>query len=260
MIWGTLNKPIRDWADRRVWVVGASSGIGAALVSTLLQEGAWVALSARREAELLAVANGHPRALVVPFDALDRQAWAQALDRITSVLGEIDLVVLGAARYDPQHAWSLEMDQVRASYELNVLSAYQAVSVLVPQFLAQRRGGIALIGSISGYTGLPRAIVYGATKAALQNFSETLYFELAPKGLAVYLISPGFVQTPMTAGNDFEMPGLMTPQAAAQAILTGMAKGRFEIRFPRGFANTLRWVSRLPYRLRFSLLHRATRL
>jgi short-subunit dehydrogenase len=151
------------------------------------------------------------------------------------------------------------MDEVRASYELNVISMYEAVKQLTPRLLAQRNGSIAVIGSISGYTGLPRAIIYGATKSALQNFTETLYFELAPKGLGVYLISPGFVQTPMTASNDFEMPGLMTPTAAAQAILQGFAKGQFEIRFPRGFANGLRWVSRLPYRWRFALLHRATK-
>ena len=151
------------------------------------------------------------------------------------------------------------MDQVRASYDLNVISMYRAVSLLVPRLLAQRSGALAVIGSISGYTGLPRAIIYGATKSALQNFTETLYFELAPKGLGVYLISPGFVKTPMTANNDFEMPGLMTPQAAAQAIVQGLAKGEFEIRFPRGFANGLRWVSRLPYRWRFPLLHRATK-
>jgi short-subunit dehydrogenase len=260
MIWSPLNKPIRNWTDRRVWVVGASSGIGAALVRALLDAGARVVLSARREEELLAVADGHPAAVVIPFDALDVTAWATALERVTQVLGEIDLVVLGAARYDPQHAWSLDMSQVKASYELNVISVYQAVSVLAPRLLGQRHGGIALIGSISSYTGLPRAIVYGATKAALQNFTETLYLDLAPKGLSVYLISPGFVQTQMTAGNDFPMPGLMTPQAAAAAILKGMAKGLFEIRFPWGFANVLRWISRLPYRLRFFLLRRTTRV
>jgi short-subunit dehydrogenase len=260
MIWSPSNKPIRNWTDRRVWVVGASSGIGAALVRALLDAGARVVLSARREQELLAVADGHPAAVVHAFDVLDPDAWITALDRVTQVLGEIDLVVLGAARYDPQHAWNLDMSQVKASYELNVVSVYQAVSLLVPRLLAQRHGGIAMIGSISGYTGLPRAIVYGATKAALQNFSESLYLDLAPKGLSVYLINPGFVQTPMTAGNDFPMPGLMTPQAAATAILKGMAKGSFEIRFPRGFANLLRCISRLPYRLRFFLLHRTTRV
>jgi NAD(P)-dependent dehydrogenase (short-subunit alcohol dehydrogenase family) len=257
-----LNPPVKDWTDRRVWIVGASSGIGAALAGALLDAGARVAVSARRADRLAELVSKHPKgenAMVVPFDVTDTQAWPQAVEEVFAGFGGLDLVVLGAARYDPQHSWNLNMDEVRASYELNVISMYEAVKHLTPRLLAQRSGSIAVVGSISGYTGLPRAIVYGATKSALQNFTETLYFELAPKGLGVYLISPGFVQTPMTANNDFEMPGLMTPPEAAQAIIDGMAKGWFEIRFPRGFANGLRWVSRLPYRWRFPLLHRATK-
>lgn len=255
----TLNPPIRDWVDRCVWIVGASSGIGAALAIALLQAGARVAVSARREDRLLGLFSQYPNALIVPFDAIDAQGWQLATDRVFSALGDLDLVVLGAARYDPQHSWNIDMEDVRASYELNVISVYRAVSLIAPRLIGQRSGAIAIMGSISGYTGLPRAIVYGATKAALQNFTETLYFELAPKGIGVYLISPGFVQTPMTANNDFEMPSLLTPQEAAKSILSGIARGRFEIRFPRGFANILRWVSRLPYALRFYLLHRATK-
>ncbi|MFO7748244.1 MAG: SDR family NAD(P)-dependent oxidoreductase [Orrella sp.] len=258
MIGSRLNTPIRDWTDRRVWIVGASSGIGAALAQALLAAGARVALSARRLEKLAEVVSDHPNAVLVPFDASQEEAWEPAIEQVMHALGELDLVVLGAARYDPQHVWDLDMAQAKASYELNVLSVYRAVSLLTPRLLAQRRGGIAVIGSISAYTGLPRAIVYGATKAALQNFTETLYFELAPKGLSIYLISPGFVETPMTAKNDFAMPGIMTPDEAASAILKGMAKGRFEIRFPFGFANVLRWISRLPYRWRFPLLHRTT--
>lgn len=261
-LFSPLNPPIKDWEGKTVWIVGASSGIGEALAVALLDAGARVAVSARRADRLNALVNNHPKGengLVVPFDVTASDTWSHAVDKVFNRFGQLDLVVLGAARYDPQHAWNLDMDEVRASYALNVISMYEAVKHLVPRLLAQRHGALAVIGSISGYTGLPRAIVYGATKSALQNFTETLYFELAPKGLGVYLISPGFVQTPMTAENDFEMPGLMTPSQAAKAIVDGMAQGRFEIRFPRGFANGLRWVSRLPYRWRFPLLHRATK-
>jgi short-subunit dehydrogenase len=103
-------------------------------------------------------------------------------------------------------------------------------------------------------------VIYGATKAALNNLAQTLYFELEPKGVSVYLINPGFVETPMTAVNDFEMPGLMKPAQAAQAIVAGFERGQFEIRFPRGFAGALRWISFLPDRWRFPLLHKITKL
>jgi short-subunit dehydrogenase len=253
-----LNPPIHDWRDKRVWIVGASSGIGAALAQSLLAAGAHVTISARREPELQAVAASFPKAHVVAFDSADAKAWPEAMQATLSAMGHIDLVVLGAARYDPTHSWSLNLSDVQKSFDLNVVSVYRALACLVPYFLDRQSGGIALIASISAYTGLPRAIVYGSTKAALNNLAETLYFELAPKGLDVYLINPGFVETPMTSGNDFKMPGLMTPQDAAGCIKSGLQKGRFEIRFPRGFAGTLRLISRLPYRLRFWLLHKTT--
>lgn len=255
-----LNTPIKDWSDKRVWIVGASSGIGAALACELLALGAHVAVSARREAALNAVVQDQEGAFVYAFDVTDDARWSEALAAVDQALGGIDLVVLGAARYDPQHSWEIDLAQVRASYELNVISMYVGLACLVPYLLKRPGAGIALISSISAYTGLPRALVYGATKAALQNLTQTLYFELAPKGVSVYLISPGFVQTPMTAVNDFKMPSILTPKQAAQSILAGMSQGRFEIAFPKGFATSLRWVARLPDRLRFWLLHRMTNM
>ncbi len=253
-----LNPPIADWSGRRVWIVGASSGIGAALADALLNAGARVAISARRLDALEQVAAGRATACAVDFDATDPTAWPQALARVLEGLGGLDLVVLGAARYEPAHPWDFDMEKVQASFELNVVSVYRALTVVVPHLLAQGSGGIALVGSIAAYTGLPRSMIYGATKAALRNLAESLYFELAPKGLSVYLMSPGFVATPMTAVNEFPMPGLLTPSQAAERMMRGLERGRFEIRFPRGFAGAVRWVSRLPDRLRFWLLHKAT--
>ncbi len=255
---GRLNPAISSWTGRRVWIVGASSGIGAALAQALLEAGAQVAVSARRLDTLEQVVAGRKAALAVDFDAADPAAWPRAFDRVIAGLGGVDLVVLGAARYDPVHSWDFDIAKVEASFNLNVVSVYRALGVVVPHLLAQGHGGIALVGSIAAYTGLPRAMIYGATKAALRNLAESLYFELEPRGLSVYLISPGFVATPMSSVNDFPMPGLLTPPQAAARIIEGFERGRFEIRFPRGFAGAVRWVSRLPERLRFWLLHKAT--
>lgn len=255
-----LNAPIKNWSGKRVWLVGASSGIGASLAQTLLEAGAWVTLSARRQDLLQTIASSHSHAHVVAFDAGDKDSWQEAFDRTIAAMGHVDLVVLGAARYDPTHSWELDLDHVQKSYDLNVVGVYSGVSILVPYFLERGEGGLAIIASISAYTGLPKAVIYGATKAALNNMAQTLYFELQPKGLSVYLINPGFVETPMTAVNDFDMPGLMKPAAAAQSIVAGFERGDFEIRFPRGFAGVLRWLSFLPDRIRFPLLHKITRL
>lgn len=255
-----LNPPIKNWAGKRVWLVGASSGIGAALAQALLAAGAWVTVSARRQEALLELSQPHPHAHVVAFDAGDAQAWPEAFERTIAAMGHIDLVVFGAARYDPTHSWELDLDQVQKSFDLNVVGVYRGVALLVPYFIKRGEGGLAVIASISAYTGLPKAVIYGATKAALNNLAQTLYFELEPKGVSVYLINPGFVETPMTAVNDFEMPGLMQPAQAAQAIVAGFERGQFEIRFPRGFAGALRWISFLPDRWRFPLLHKITKL
>jgi NAD(P)-dependent dehydrogenase (short-subunit alcohol dehydrogenase family) len=255
-----LNPPIKSWAGKRVWLVGASSGIGAALAQALLAAGAWVTVSARRHEALLELAQPHPHAHVVAFDAGDAQAWPEAFERTLAAMGHIDLVVFGAARYDPTHSWELDLEQVQKSFDLNVVGVYRGVSLLVPYFIKRGEGGLAVIASISAYTGLPKAVIYGATKAALNNMAQTLYFELEPKGISVYLINPGFVETPMTAVNDFEMPGLMKPVEAAKAIVAGFERGDFEIRFPRGFAGALRWISFLPDCWRFPLLHKITKL
>jgi short-subunit dehydrogenase len=260
MIFKPLNAPIKDWSGFRVWLVGASSGIGAALAQDLLARGAHVVVSARREDTLKDVVAGYSHGHVHAFDVMQAADWPIALAQVEQVLGEIDLVVLGAARYDPQQSWEINLATVQASYELNVISMYTGLHTLVPYLLKKPNRGVAIISSISGYTGLPRAMVYGATKAALKNLTETLYFELAPKGVSVYLINPGFVKTPMTAANDFHMPSLITPEQAAQAIRAGFEKGLFEIAFPKGFATSLRWVANLPYKLRFWLLHRMTNM
>ena len=129
-----------------------------------------------------------------------------------------------------------------------------ARGVLVPGSCG---GGVAIVASVAGYVGLPGATLYGPTKAALINLSELLYTELKPKGLDVYLINPGFVKTRLTARNEFPMPALLTTEQAAQAIVQGFDRGRFEIHFPRRFTSVLKVLRQLPYRLSFALIRRA---
>jgi short-subunit dehydrogenase len=136
---------------------------------------------------------------------------------------------------------------------------YTGLATVLPAMLARGSGGIALVASVAGYFGLPNASVYGPTKAALINLAELLYVDLRPRGLSVYLINPGFVQTPLTAKNEFSMPALQTPAEAARAICHGISAGRFEIHFPRRFTLAMKLVRSLPYRLRFALIARLVR-
>ncbi|WP_374582408.1 SDR family NAD(P)-dependent oxidoreductase [Pseudoduganella sp.] len=249
-----LNRRIENWEGKRVWLVGASSGIGAALAAEALAAGARVALSARRAEQLAAVAAGHPHALLLPFDALEQAAWPDAYRQACGAFGGIDLVVFCAAEYRPERSWEVTPAGAARTLGINLGSVYSGLATVLPDMLARGSGGIAIVASVAGYLGLPKASVYGPSKAALINLAELLYTDLHPRGLDVYLINPGFVRTQLTARNDFRMPALQTPEAAARAIRRGMAAGRFEIHFPWRFTLLVKLVRLLPYRLRFALL------
>ncbi|MBY0238092.1 MAG: SDR family NAD(P)-dependent oxidoreductase [Burkholderiaceae bacterium] len=250
----SLNRPITAWAGQRVWLVGASSGIGAALAQELLEAGATVALSARRADLLQNVAAGHARAIVAPFDILDQKAWGKRYLDICQQAGGVDLIVFCAAAYQPERSWDVTSDGAAHTLAVNLGSVYTGLATVLPAMLARGSGGIAIVASVAGYVGLPNASVYGPSKAALINLAELLYSDLHPRGLDVYLINPGFVQTPLTAQNTFAMPALQTPQAAAKAIRRGLASGQFEIHFPKRFTLLVKLLRWLPYRWRFAFI------
>lgn len=253
----SLNPRIPDWRGRRVWIVGASSGIGAALAATLLARGACVAVSARSAGKLEALAAAAPdRVRVLPFDVNDEGGWAEAAATLEHEWKGIDHFLFCAAAYRPVRAWELTPALVQEMVGTNLAAAMTGVATVLPAMLARGSGAVSLVGSVAGYTGLPKSLVYGPTKAALINFCEALYLDLHPRGLAVHVINPGFVDTPLTRQNDFRMPALLTPAQAADAIAQGLEKGDFEIHFPRRFTTWLRLLRRLPYRLRFALLAR----
>ncbi|WP_348697938.1 SDR family NAD(P)-dependent oxidoreductase [Duganella fentianensis] len=249
-----LNARITDWSQQRVWLIGASSGIGAALAQELLAAGARVALSARRVDRLQAVAAAAPQALVAPFDIVSQDDWQQRYQEVCQRFGGVDLIIFCAADYHPERSWQVSAEGAAHTLAVNLGSVYTGLATVLPDMLARGSGGIAIVASVAGYIGLPNATVYGPSKAALINLAELLYADLRPRGLGVYLINPGFVQTPLTAKNDFAMPALQTPQAAAQAIRKGLSAGAFEIHFPRRFTLVLKLLRWLPYRLRFALM------
>ncbi len=249
-----LNHPLKDWRGKRLWIIGASSGIGAAIATQALQAGAKVILSARREEQLKCIAGTSANALAIAFDVLDDQAWTDAYAGIRSAMGGLDLLIFCAAEYRPERSWEVRPGDCRHTLGVNLGSLYSGLATVLPDMLERGGGGIAVIASVAGWIGLPKASVYGPSKAALINLAEILYADLHPKGLDVYLINPGFVDTQLTARNDFSMPALQTPEEAASIILRGIAAGRFEIHFPWRFTLLIKLLRMLPYRLRFALI------
>lgn len=252
----TLNVPVRNWTNQRVWIIGASSGIGAVLARQLLSAGAQVILSARRADVLQQVAEKNPSAYIVPLDVLQESAWPPAYRLIQTQLGGVDLIVFCAAEYRPERTWEVNPETALRTLKINLASVYSGLATVLPGMLERGLGGIALVASVAGYMGLPNASVYGPSKAALINLAEILYGDLHPKGINVYLINPGFVDTGLTKKNSFTMPAIQTAQQAATSILRGMASGQFEIHFPRRFTQILKLLQLLPYRWRFFLFKR----
>lgn len=252
-----LNPPLQDWRGKTVWLVGASTGIGAATAAALHARGARVIVSARQRAALESLTAEYPGSVALPLDATDAQAVQAAAAQLLAQ-GPLDCVVYCAGTYAAMRANRLNAASMQHHMDVNYGGAVNVLEAILPAMLARGEGHISLVASVAGYRGLPNSLAYGPTKAALINLAETLYLDLHSQGIGVSLINPGFVQTPLTAQNSFEMPALLTPAQAAQAIVQGWAAGRFELHFPKRFTLWLKALRILPYRLYFALVKRAT--
>jgi len=255
LLWPPLNPPLLDWHGKTVWIVGASSGIGEATAAALHRLGARVVVSARNAQSLATFVGQHPDSRALALDATQPEAVKAAASQLLAQ-GPLDCVVYCAGHYRAMRADAMDVADMRRHCEVNYLGALYLLDAVLPALLARGAGHVSLVGSVAGYRGLPNSLAYGPTKAALINLAETLYQDLHGKGLGVSLINPGFVQTPLTAGNDFAMPALLTPAQAATAIIQGWARGAFEIHFPKRFTLGLKVLRLLPNRLFFRLVRR----
>jgi NAD(P)-dependent dehydrogenase (short-subunit alcohol dehydrogenase family) len=251
--------PLRSWHGRRAWIVGASSGIGLALAEKLHAAGAQVVVSARNAQALQALVARLPGAVALPLDVQDRAALRDAAARVDA-LGGIDCVVYCAGHYKPQRATAFDLSEMLLHQQVNYVGALYLLDAVLPSMLARRSGHISLVSSVAGYRGLPQGLAYGPTKAALINLAETLYMDLSDQGIGVSVINPGFVETPLTAQNQFAMPALISPAQAADAILKDWARGRFEIHFPKRFTLWLKAARLMPFGLYQRMVRRLTGL
>ena len=246
-----------------VWITGASSGIGRALALALARQGRLVIGSARSHLDLATLAEaarGLPgRIIALPLDVTDPGAMAPALAKIEAEHGPLGQAVLNAGSHIPMGAADFRADKLRKLIAVNLMGAAHGLEAILPGMLARGAGRIAVVASVAGYRGLPSAAAYSASKAAAIAMCEALRPECAAKGVTLQLINPGFVATPLTAKNDFAMPMMISAEAAADAILAGLASDRFEIAFPRRFALAMKVLRLLPYPLFFAVTKKLLR-
>ena len=229
------------------WIVGASSGLGRALALLMAREGAHVIASARNREALTALAGEDARIEALPLDVTDPESVAAAAARA----GLPDGVIYAAGAYEPMRAQDWRPGVAEAVAEVNFTGAVRVLSHVVPGMAARGSGRVVLIGSLAGFRGLPGAIGYGASKAALMHLAENLRADLAGTGIAVQRINPGFIRTRLTAKNAFAMPQIMEPGDAARRTLATIRRGRFSASFPAPFA----WVFTLGRFLPLPLFH-----
>jgi NAD(P)-dependent dehydrogenase (short-subunit alcohol dehydrogenase family) len=253
-----LNPRLQTWRGQRVWLIGASSGIGLACAQALHAAGAQVCVSARQSAALDEFVAQHPGARALAMDVTDANSVAQASAAAWATQG-LDWVVYCAGHYRAHDAAHFDLADMLRHQDVNYTGALRVLDVLLPRLLAQGHGHVSLVSSVAGYRGLPKSLAYGPTKAALSHLAEVLYFDLHPRGLGVSVVCPGFVQTPLTAQNDFHMPALMRPADAAQCMLQGWQRGLFEIHFPKRFTRWMKLLQILPCAWYFPLVARLTR-
>lgn len=256
------QRGIDQFAGKRIWVIGASSGIGEACAKALLKGGAKVALSSRRieRLERLASLAKPDQTLTLQLDITQSEQVEQAYLSIIRAWGGIDLLLFVSGVYVPLRADNFDFKVAEQTIDANLLGPMRAVATVLPAMIKARSGHIAIVGSVAGYSGLPKALAYGPSKAAIINFCETLYYDLLPQGVSVHMISPGFVATEATAQNDFEMPALITADQAATEILLGIQKGEFDIHFPKRFSGFLKFLRILPYPLYFWIVRRFVKI
>jgi NAD(P)-dependent dehydrogenase (short-subunit alcohol dehydrogenase family) len=246
---------MRRLSDRRIWITGASSGIGQALAVALARCGNTVVASGRSGERLAATqAACAERIRCLPFDITSRQANAEAARWIRETLGGLDVVVLNAGTCEYVDAKAFDAELVRRVTEINYFGFVYGVEAALPLLRAGREPYLVGMSSSVAYTGLPRAEAYGTTKAAIRHFLQALRVDLTAEGIDVSIICPGFVETPLTDRNDFPMPMRMTSGQAADCIVRGMRRRQHEIAFPWLFVAGLKLVARLPSRLRNRVL------
>ncbi|MCB2155449.1 SDR family NAD(P)-dependent oxidoreductase [bacterium] len=237
----------RYFMGRRIWITGASTGIGAACAKEFARRGAYVALSARSEEKLskLAKALG-PRAFAAPCDVTDKESLKEVVARITNKMGGIDTAFLNAGTWQDMDLDQFDSALFEHIMTVNYLGLVHGIEAVLPELMRSKSGHLVGMSSSVAYRGMPRAEAYCASKSAVRAMLQGLRCQLKPHDIPTTIVMPGFVKSPLTDRNDFAMPFLMETSDAARIIADGIAKRRSEIKFPWQFILMMKLMAHLP--------------
>ena len=248
-----MAEPNFPW--KLAWITGASGAICGQVAKRLAAAGVTVAATARPSGTLDALAAGSDKITAFPADVLDAPALKACVAKIEGEFGAIDLALFGAGMYVPFDIRNIDLDGFHRTMALNVDGVINGVAAVLPSMLARKAGHIAIMGSLFGYSGWPGNGAYGASKAALINLAESLRLELEGEGIAVTLISPGFVDTPLNASYDANKKlYVMSKERCARKILEKLGDKPYEIAFPPQVEGFLKTMRSLPRGLSFPLI------
>jgi short-subunit dehydrogenase len=235
--------------NKKIWITGASSGIGKALAEKFALEGWKVAISARRK-EILDEMAENTNISSYPLDVTDKDQVDGVFKKIINDFGSLDLCVFSSGTYDPKLEKGINIQQNKFVMETNFFGVLHCIKSVEKYFKDKKDGHVSIVSSVAAYRGLPNSSGYGPSKAALTNLTESLYFDFKKYNVRISLISPGFIKTALTDKNEFPMPFIKSPKFAAEKMFKGLTKGKaFETHFPKELTLFLKFLRVLPYKM-----------
>ena len=242
--------------QKKIWITGASSGIGKALAEKFALEGWQVAVSARRKEILDRMANNQ-NISSFPLDVTNQDQIKNVFSKIINDFGSLDLCVFSSGTYDPKLEQEINIKQNKFVMETNFFGVLYCIKSVEKYFKDKRDGHISIVSSVAAYRGLPNSSGYGPSKAALTNLAESLYFDFKKYNVRVSLVSPGFIKTDLTDKNEFPMPFIKSTDFAAKKMFNGLTKSTaFEIHFPKALTLLLKFLRIIPYKVYLFLISR----
>ena len=241
--------------SKKIWITGASSGIGKALAIKFANEGWQVAASARRENLLQDLNKNNSSIHSFPLNVKDANKCNEVFQNIIEKFQTIDVCVFCTGIHDPESEKKLNAEKIREIMETNFFGTVNCIMAVNAYFRERKNGHISIVSSVAGYRGFPAASGYCASKAALTSLAESLFFDFKRYNVRVSLVSPGFIKTPLTDKNKFPMPMIKSPEYAAEKMFIGLTKkNTFEIHFPKTFTIIVKLLKIMPNWLFFFLV------